>query len=284
MNFTSKQLIYDVIIEGGGNVSVVEGDMGFASGCAVNVAPDNGNDGELVRSGSVLMCKRAKDGLVYTICFDGMFQDNIDFGRVTYRQINGCAVKSTLGASEGELSLPLKGNTETTVDVDRPKNTELVASENVANNIKKSCLPQSTKPDDETFEHLPEESALPTSITCVDKGIADAKLSDTTSMSVSGNTVSSSSSKRHATKDNHSEINCKRQKVDQRGDVVQEPSKGRKYHMHIRVPLWLQRDKVVQRRLFCEFANSFLLFLIILVSHFFLLHSLPPSQQGCHLW
>lgn len=97
MNFETNELFYNVITEQGKVCRAVEADLVFASGCPVNVVSvdfecDYG-DGHTVVSGVVLFCKKNSRGAFYTVEWNGTFAENIDAGRVSYRQVGSTASK-----------------------------------------------------------------------------------------------------------------------------------------------------------------------------------------------
>lgn len=70
--------------------SVSEREMGFASGCTVNVLSEESEEDGCCDSpleGKVLLCKRTARETVYTVQFMGRYEENIGEGRIEYRKV-----------------------------------------------------------------------------------------------------------------------------------------------------------------------------------------------------
>lgn len=138
MDFISKKLMYDVEIDGGEDVTVAEGNLGYASSCLVTVTSKE--EGGEMQNGTVLMCKKNDVGLFYTVGYDGRFEDNVLPQRVKYRKVED---------TPGEVASVRSQS--------RPESEE-VATDKVSERYHQM---QSLKPNETA-----EKAVVPTSITC----------------------------------------------------------------------------------------------------------------------
>ena len=253
MNFASKQLTYDVSIGDKSSEQVSEGEMGFGSQCPVFVSSVEDNEGD--SPGVVLMCKNTGEGMVYTIQFMGRFEENVDAGRVSYRKVIDISdVPAASAVSQAEPS-NAEGTPVESISVSLSEQENKQSKENTppAAVPDTRLQPEPSQTQNTQYTAKLSHTSVPSSITCNDEPRGDTKLSDDTSLSVSGNPASTRDMACAST------VSNKRQKTHNNSDCNESGSRrnvgysDQKHRIQIIVPLWLQKDHRSQREIYCEF-------------------------------